>query len=370
VTPSALTVGGLATARFTATGGGGVATVSVACDNAIDQVQVEISSDSPGVIIADPDTAWIAVGETWESSQALITAHVLDSYMNPVDDGTDVVFSIVYGPGGGEYLDQPGYGYGPVIKQTSGGMASVTVNSGTKAGTVLMTISSGDHVSTAVKVGIASGAPDSIFITVGHIVQTMGCVYVQAVSALVRDRYNNPVENGTAVYFTMDRPDVGFINPETYTGGIYPCLELEAIPNKGVAYACMKYPTSSMNKAVTITASCGGIESSFPMSVFMVEPISVNVEALPNSVNGTEGDSVTVYVTVNDECALPIAGGYITYVVDGDGYVDPPTTVTDEYGFCTTTLVIPPETGEGTTTVKARLWMTEAEGETEVNISP
>jgi adhesin/invasin len=370
VTPSAVTASGTAVARFTAAGGGGITTVRVTSGAVSDDVQIGITSQSPGAIVADPDTAWISVGGTWDNSQAFITAHVFDPSMSPVEDGTDVAFTITYAPGGGEYIDAPTYGYGPVVKQTSGGMAAATINSGTKPGTLLMTISSGDKVATAVKVGIASGEPDSIFVTTGDVVVTEGCVYALSVSAIVRDKYNNPVENGTVVYFTLDRSDVGIINPEEVTGGVFPCLEFEGLPNKGVAHACLKYPTSSMNKMVNIIARCGQLESWFPTPIPMVEPVSVNVDAMPSSVSGSEGDSVGIYVTVNDECVLPISNAPVTFAVEGDGYVDPQTATTDESGFCWTTLIVAPGTGEGTITVKARIWMTDAEGETEVNIRP
>ncbi|HVP56485.1 MAG TPA: Ig-like domain-containing protein, partial [bacterium] len=198
VSPTALTLGGIATARFAPTGGG-VARVKAVCGQASTETGIVVLAQMPGAVIANPDTAWISVRDTGDRDQAVITAHVYDSYMNPVDEGTEVTFQIDYGPGGGEYLDDPANAYGPVVKETSGGMASVTVNSGTLPGTLLMSISAGGHVATAAKIGIASGEPDSIFITTGQVVVGSDCIYTLAVGAMVRDRYNNPVENGTAV---------------------------------------------------------------------------------------------------------------------------------------------------------------------------
>jgi hypothetical protein len=271
ITQDAQTSGGLATARFTPRSSG-ITRLKATCGGASGDVGVVVLAHLPGAVIASPDTAWIAVGDTQDRTQTVVTARVFDSSMNPVADSTGVSFSIEYGPGGGEYLDSPALGYGPVVKQTSSGKAWVTVNSGTKPGTLLMTISAGDRAATAVKIGITAGHPDSIFITTGDIVVGSDCIYVLAVGAIVRDEYNNPVENGIPVYFTLSRSDIGIINPEAVTGGLYPCAEFSATPNKGVTHACLRFPGSSMTKPYSIIARCGNLESSLSTTVPIVAP--------------------------------------------------------------------------------------------------
>jgi adhesin/invasin len=371
VTPTAVTVSGIASAKFVpAGGGGGVAAINAYCQGFCHDATVVLLSDMPGAIVADPDTAWISVADTYGESQAVIVAHVLDSYTNPVEDGTEVTFSISYGPGGGEYIDDPAYGYGPVVKQTVGGAAAVALNSGTLPGTVLMTITSGDYAATAVKVGISAGPPDSIFVTTGNIVTGEDGIYVQAVSAIVRDQYNNPVENGTAVYFTLDRPDVGAMNPEAFTGDGFPCLDFVGIPNKGVTHACLNFTTSSMCKDYSIIARCGAIESGFETSIPIVLPVRFAMVASPASVSGSVGGDVFIYVNLWDGYELPISGAGVGFSVTGEGVLSSYTEETDEYGHSMTTLTIPPGTGEGTTTVKAFVWMTDIEVEVEVTITP
>lgn len=368
VTPSGLTSGGVATARFTPSGGG-IARVRAACGQAYADAGIVVLAQWPGAIVADPDTAWIAIGDAWDRSQAVITAHVFDSYMNPVDEGTEVSFQIDYGPGGGEYLDDESYGYGPVEKETSGGMALVTVNSGTKPGTLLMTITAGDHVSTAVKVGIAAGLPDSVFITTGEVVVGPDGVYVLAVAAIVRDAYNNPVENGTAVYFTLDRSDIGMINPEGVTGGLFPCIELTGTPNKGVAHACLKFPTSSMTEAYAIVAFCGDRQSTFETAIPIVTPANLRLGAVPGSVSAATGGDVTIVATLSDNFALPIQGATVAFAVDGVGTVNPAFAATDEYGACSAALSIPAGVEPGKTTVKATVFMTDIKADIDITIT-
>jgi hypothetical protein len=373
VTPTGLTRDGVATASFIPTGGSRTATVTAACGcDVTGDVILVITSKAAGAIVADPDTAWIAVAETWDESQVTIIAHVYDSNANPVEDGTPIDFTIEHGPGGGEYLDDPSYAYGPVTKPTFGGTASVTVNSGTAAGTVLMRIDADSITATAVKVGIASGPPDSIIINTGDIVRgSMGGEYVLCVSGLVRDKYMNPVENGTPVYWTLDRSDIGFINPEGYTGGGFPCDDCTEDFNKGVAHACLKFPTSSMTKIYTIIASCGDIESQFPTVVPIILPVEFAVVASPPSIDGSEGGQVLIGAYLEDDInTLPITGATVYFKVEGDGTLSTDWEVTDEFGWAYTVLTIPAGTAAGTTTVTGWLPILGEEKSVEITINP
>ena len=322
--------------------------------------------------VADPDTALIVVGGTGVDCQATITAHVYDSSANPVEDGTEVVFTIEHGPGGGEYLDDPSYGYGPVTKSTVDGEASVTITSGTLPGTVVLKIEADSVVATLARIRISAGPPDSIAINTGDIVRSgAGGEYVLCISGLVRDAYNNPVANGTVVYWTLDKPDIGFINSESYTGCRFPCTECKGVVTKGVAHSCLVFPTSSMTKSYTIIASCGEAQSSFATSIPIVEPVELALEASPSVVSGSVGGEVTIWAYLEDDSnTLPITGATIAFSVQGAGSLSSYYDVTDEYGLATTTLTIPAGTTVGITIVTGRVWMTDEEATAEITINP
>jgi hypothetical protein len=368
VTPTVLTEAGIATAQFSATGGG-LATVNVCCGCCCADAGVVILSEAAGTIVADPDTAWISVAGTGSGASATIVARVYDSHAVPVDNGTEVTFAIEHGPGGGEYLDSPGNGYGPVVKQTGGGMASINVNAGTLPGTILLSIQAGDYAATTAKIGISSGPPESILLNVGEGSINGDGTYTLAVSAIVRDTYNNPVENGTAVYFTLDRSDVAFINPEAYTGGQYPCVELEGAPIKGVSRACMTFPSHSAFEMVGIYAGTAGGE--VETVVYYTLPIfdgEIALQALPPTLDGTAGDSCDIYVTISDHYIRGIDNATVVFTVEGEGYVTDYLGVTNDTGMPLTTLVVPPGTEAGTTKVKAKVWMIDVEGEIDISI--
>jgi hypothetical protein len=192
------------------------------------------------------------------------------------------------------------------------------------------------------------------------------------VSAIVRDQFNNPVENGTVVYFTLDRSDLGFINPETYTGDGYPCAELSGTPIKGVTRACLTYGTESIFEHGTIIASTSGgeVQSSYGLTYPIVDA-ALTLEAFPSSVSGAAGGVVTVQVTCWDHYRLlPVDKAYVGFSIDGVGSLSPYFDWTDESGSALTTLTIPAGSEEGTTTLKAKLYMTSVEVTMDITITP
>lgn len=368
--PSAVTSSGVATVKFTPAGTAYTATIRALCNSYFDDASITMTGGSPGAIVALADTGWIQVSGGHESSQTTVLAAVLDASMTPVEDGTEVDFEIVAGPGGGEYIDAPSLAYGPVTKTTVAGGVSAVVNSGTKPGTVILSVSAGDVVATAVPVGISAGEPDSILVSVGDVVRNGDGSYTMAVSALVRDEYINPVENETPVYFTLDRSDVGLIDPECPTGGIYPCPQLIALPTKGVARACLHYQTDGIFEVVTITATsmAGGIEGSYTTGLPIVSP-TLSMEASTTTISGTTGGSSLITVTVWDSYMEPVDGALIAFSLDGAGQVFPTSSYTTDTAPAMTTFTLSPGAEEGTSTVKAHLVMTDVTAEVSITIT-
>ena len=368
--PSAVTSSGMATVKFMPSGTSYTATVRALSNSYFDDASISLTGGSPGAIIAEADTAWIQIGGAYESSQTTVAAAVLDGSLNPVEDGTEVDFEIVAGPGGGEHIDEPSFGYGPVTKSTVAGGASVVLNSGTKPGTVILSVSSGDLLATAVPVGIAAGEPDSILVSVGDVVRNGDGTYTLAVSAMVRDEFINPVENGTPVYFTLDRSDVGVIDPECPTGGIYPCPQLAALPTKGIARACLHYQTDGIFEPITIiaTSMAGDIQGTYSTAPPIVSP-TLSIEASPASVSGATGGSVLITVAVWDSYMEPVDNALVSFGVEGQGYVSPGTSYTTDTMPAMTTLYVSPGAEEGTSTVKAHLYMTDVTAEVSITIT-
>ena len=159
------------------------------------------------VLRYSPD--FIGVKNTGQNQTTTIFADIRDSKNNPVVDGTLVTFQFV-----GDPLDAVLSTSNPV--PTVGGTAQVSLSSGIRAGTVRIQASvtgPGDTEIQAIstKIIIHAGWPymeDVGDLRTTHLTLAANRLNIWAtldttlVSVMVVDRYNNPVEKGTAVYFT------------------------------------------------------------------------------------------------------------------------------------------------------------------------
>ncbi len=121
------------------------------------------------------------------------------------DHKVTVHFSILNGPGGGEYLY-------PETMDTQGGYAYTVLNSGILAGAVQIDAWAdvdGKTIRTMpVRIAIYGGLPDADHFSLAmEKVNIAGRVHfgiIDKVTAFVGDKFSNPVAPGTAVYFSSD----------------------------------------------------------------------------------------------------------------------------------------------------------------------
>ena len=260
----------------------GTATITCRTDG---EVSCELTVDlgthggEPGPIARielDLSLAEIAVDSTGGPSQCQVIATCYDEDNLAVGRGREVTFEIIAGPGGGESLLSAGWG--PVTAETNdNSQAIVTISSGTKSGTVrLEARADSAQASQSTLVSIAAGPPH--YISVGaNPLNIRGWDRVgepSNVVAYVSDIYNNPVMDGTVVYFTCDegimRGDWEF---EDILGS--------SMTDGGVAVGTYFSGLPRDNGRVVITASSSGgevigtgglISSGPPASVTFVSP--------------------------------------------------------------------------------------------------
>lgn len=173
------------------------------------------------ILLATPRSA-IWVKETGRTEQSELIATLVGINGEPVDANLTVRFRIISGPGGGERLE-PNTG-NPLESQpilSKNGQASICVMSGTRAGTVMVRAECVDRPGIAAQttpIAVRSG-PAYMYLDpadANHVIQH-GTVLIEpgkanvafanpvqeiGITALFADKYNNPVEEGTAVYFT------------------------------------------------------------------------------------------------------------------------------------------------------------------------
>jgi len=181
----------------------------------------------PNSILLNFDPSVIGVRETGQNQTTLVEADVRDAKNNPVFDGTNVIFRIVHGPGGGECLSSQD------SIPTVGGIARVSLSSGTISGVVRVEAKTrgegGNIISESSEIMIQAGPPymedKNDFSTthmtiVAEVLNIWKALGETVLTISVFDKYHNPVPEGTAVYLTASGGGVETKTAYTNQNGI------------------------------------------------------------------------------------------------------------------------------------------------------
>ncbi|UCE07001.1 MAG: hypothetical protein JSW07_02880, partial [bacterium] len=219
----------------------------------------------PNSITLDVEPEFIWVKETGDIDQTTISATVLSVTGQPVGNDIEVIFRIVNGPNGGETIEpSSGSALESSVIPTVEGIAKANIRSGIRSGTMQIRAELVDYPEVAAQttnIVIRSGPPymwiDSTDVNnvIQHATLIVECgkhnvafgnpVQDITITTIFGDKYNNPVEIGTAVYFTT-------------TGGI---ITTDAITNdKGQAAVilqnCYPFPYLKTEDINQLTACC------------------------------------------------------------------------------------------------------------------
>lgn len=260
--------------------------------------------------LVNVDNSQISVRGTGASEISKLVFQARDSVGNTVDilKRAYVTFSIspVGGTGGGEFLF-------PAADSTdASGLVSTTLNAGTRAG-VLQVIAQANQfgrviTSSPVRITISGGLPDAAHFTAKLTPQNMpgwtnDPVAVGNVTVQVGDKFGNPVQPGTALYFTTSG---GLIQATATTD--------DAGHASAVLYGGSPYPSDNGNPGsghVTVsTIGEGGAPVQQSIPFLFSGPASIKLLNVPNdTVKIFDGGSFDVNYQVSDNNGNPISGG-------------------------------------------------------------
>ncbi|MFQ5863947.1 MAG: invasin domain 3-containing protein [bacterium] len=216
ITPNAQTNSGRAVANFSSSVTG-IATIQASVGAIMGETTVQLLPGPPNSILLSFAPNSLGVKDSGRNQTLRITAEVVDSKNNYVLDGTHVAFSIFSSPGGGEFLSSTN----PI--PTLNGQAQVSLNSGIRSGSVRILAQVTDEFGAPVvpevravstEIIIFAGPPyiedvndpSGSHLSVGvKPLNVFGWNVVNntaSVTAVVGDKFNNPVPPGTAVFFT------------------------------------------------------------------------------------------------------------------------------------------------------------------------
>lgn len=280
-------------------------------DNAIDA-----SGDAAAIVLSATSNGSIGISVVGSIRTSVLTFLVHDSVGTPVDlqHKATVNFSIVGGPGGGEFIS-------PTSSVTNAfGIVSTTLTSGLSAGVVQISAmienQNGNIYSNPVSVVIHGGFPDDAHFSIAaEQLNIPGGLWVveDNITAYVGDKYSNPVKPQTAVYFESTG---GIIEAEVFTDGLGRGTNIlttsAPFPN---------HPTYGPGFA-TVTASTRDENFEFittdMLILFSGPPQTINLT--PSSFVIPNAGSETFHLLILDPNGNPIAGGStISIRVEGEG---------------------------------------------------
>ena len=272
-------------------------------------------SSSIQLLAGSPSAATISVKGTGATETSTISFVVKDSLGNPISINRQATVTFSFYP-------EKGLGDGEFLSPTSAitdanGKVTTTVNAGTKAGVlqvVAKTTLNGINISSApVPITIASGLADSAHFTVwtdkpnwpGEVSQgtQIGTVYVQ-----MGDKYANPVQPNTALYFTATE---GVITSSAFTDATGHA--------SAIVYGGNPITPSGID---TITVSTLGLRDTIRVTITNKVPVIYSgapIITVASTDLGTisAGSSLQITFKVADAKGNPLASGNTTNVTTG-----------------------------------------------------
>ena len=274
----------------------------------------------------DVEIITLEVAQNNSISKTLI-ATLYDENMNLVVRDYTVWFKIIHGPDGIN-INYTLFGTDDSLSvQSENGVAVVTLNPGTVAGTAAIetyVYNLQNNRISVIKSNIVfhSGPPENIEIVIGGIdsgIDMGGGVWQIEVAAIINDAWGNPVNYNTAVWFSVEDPQFPGTNPDWAT------LEAEAYVGnenangdslEGVAFTVLNYEGSHTNDSLLIYVEVSGATSTLVEEVLVTAPLQfgqVDLVATPSHLDWIQGSNTgpketTIRVLVLDGQNNPING--------------------------------------------------------------
>lgn len=267
------------------------------------ETSLQLSPDAtPDFIYLASDSMQLSVTQTGGIEVAWLRATVYDVNANPVPEGLSVSFYILDGPDGGEHLGTVDQGPYETVTNSQG-MASATIHSGSKPGTIRIRAMCNGVLSNATQVLVSAGPP--AYIVLGREFCNMATWLTvddrNPVVAVVSDIYLNPVNDSTVVYFSCDE-------------GTMKSHEERTWDHEGVAHSQWisgtQFEVPTADGVVWIWAeTAGGTVRCSTYFYSTSYPVAMSMINLPNTMVADGKTKARVTVGAVDINGNPVVGG-------------------------------------------------------------
>ncbi len=322
---------GIAQASFSSGLSAGLAEIKAVADSANGSCVVNvISDDVHSLTYAFDGQVDIDIINTGGVVSRELIVNLWDMSGNPVLDSKDISFTFVYTPPLGCNINEEAWAVGEVVTVTSvNGSAIVSINSGSAAGVVTVkaytTNESGQEVSvTRSNIVIHAGPPYHASVGIGEYntgENTGAGTWTVGINAIITDEWGNPVDYGTAVWFSIpdNTIDWATVVAEAYVGN--PNEEGDSL--QGVAFSTLTYDGSHTFDVLPIQINCGNLVDvdyvDLPLNGPQLEmlPVPGHLDWTPT--NNPQYLTGNVLISVTDDQGNPISGAKVTlYSVRGE----------------------------------------------------
>ncbi len=329
---------GVARVRFTPGLFAGAATIGASALNDTLQTSLifNITSDQiHSIDFTQQGLITLNVANTGGTQSAVLRVKLRDINGNLIDEPQEVYFKIMNSvasmPAGANLNNANPRDSVMVI--SNGGEAQVSVNAGTESGMLIIrascTTSEGRYIKASKpNIIIQSGPPYTLVPFISGFntgVDLGGGVWRIVAGAHVRDRWQNPVQNGTAVQFSIygEGANPGYLPytaAQIQSGGEVGNISVNGDSLAGVAYTTITYNGIMTNEVVTIYAHTGG-EGGEAVDMYAEVILPLNdprfeIQVVPQTVNfGQDPPPATktadIRMTLTDGQGLNITGSEV-----------------------------------------------------------
>ncbi|MBK6765913.1 MAG: hypothetical protein IPG71_06160 [bacterium] len=246
----------------------------------VDSTTVFVQAGDPNSLTMTLNPTSLQVRGSGGQDWAQIEARAFDPNGNPVPDGTWVTFELLDAPEGCNINE-----HGSLDSaQTAAGLAIATLNAGTVVGPVnvqaCVQAISGERCVPG-SATVVAGPPYEIQMGLNEVgVDALGAAWDLELSALVKDVVQNPVRNGTAVFFEVVPEEYAQVLSEFVVTGNENSAG-DAHP--GIAYTTLRFTSLATNQTIQITATtANGIIETMDFVLPIQEP-GVELYCVPGS---------------------------------------------------------------------------------------
>jgi hypothetical protein len=315
---------GIATTTFSPGITAGLATIEAVADSAQASTVISITSnDVYSIEFNFQQQVDIQVQGTGGNESFEFQVNIYDRNGNLIDFSQEVWFRFVNAPVGTNINDQIYYPSNDSLSVlATNGHAVCSVSSGLVSGTVALRAYTFDQngnekFATKSNIVIHAGPPNSISITnpgFDSATNVGGGQWEMEIAAIITDEYNNGVDYGTAVFFSLiGNPDWAYVDPVAYVGN----ENANGDSLNGTAFTKLTFDGRHTNETVSIrvevpdTTQPGTVFVDVIDIVLLGQFLEMDMVVVPGHIDWQQGTATTqtAYITVEifDQQTNPIA---------------------------------------------------------------